>query len=98
VKAGIDCLNPVQWTAKGMDLVWLKESFGEELVFWGGAVSTQDTFPFGTPEEVANEVGEVLAIMAPGGGYVVNSIHNILSEVPVENIIALYRTAQAYRY
>jgi uroporphyrinogen decarboxylase len=36
--------------------------------------------------------------MSPGGGYVVNPIHNILPEVPVENIVALYRTAQAYRY
>jgi len=98
IEAGVDCLNPVQWTATGMDLRWLKDNFGDELVFWGGAISTQRTFPFGTSQEVARETQEVLDIMSPGGGYVVNPIHNILPEVPVENILALYRTAQAYRY
>ncbi len=98
VAAGVDCLNPVQWTAKGMDLRWLKATYGDRLVFWGGATSTQRTFPFGTPEEVAREAREVLDIMAPGGGFVVNPIHNILADVPVGNILALYRTAGAYRY
>jgi uroporphyrinogen decarboxylase len=98
VEAGVDCLNPVQWTAQGMDLGWLKRTFGDQLVFWGGAISTQRTFPFGGPEDVAREAQGVLEVMSPGGGYVVNPIHNILPEVPVENIVALYRTAQAYRY
>lgn len=97
VAAGVDCLNPVQWTAAGMDLTWLKRTYGSQLVFWGGAISTQRTFPFGTPEDVAGEASHVLDIMTPGGGYVVNPIHNILPEVPVENVLALYRTAQAYR-
>ena len=98
IEAGIDCLNPVQWTAAGMDLRMLKEKYGRDLVFWGGAISTQRTFPFGTPDQVAQEAREVLDILAPGGGYVVNPIHNILPEVPVENIMALYRTALDYRY
>ena len=98
IEAGVDCLNPVQWTAKGMDLAWLKRTYGDQIVFWGGAISTQRTFPFGSPEDVAREAQEVLDILSPGGGYVVNPIHNILPEVPVENIVALYRTAQAYRY
>jgi uroporphyrinogen decarboxylase len=98
VDAGVDILNPVQWTAAGMDLPWLKETFGDKLTFWGGAVSTQRTLPVGTPEDVEREANEVLDVMAPGGGFVVNAIHNILPEVPVENILALYRTAAAYRY
>jgi uroporphyrinogen-III decarboxylase len=98
IDAGVDCLNPVQWTARGMDLRWLKENYGQQIVFWGGAISTQRTFPFGTAEQVASEAKEVLDIMTPGGGYVANQIHNILPEVPVENIIALYRTACSYRY
>ena len=98
IEAGVDCLNPVQWTAAGMDLPILKETYGRELVFWGGAISTQRTFPFGTPQDVAREAQDVLDVMAPGGGYVVNPIHNILPEVPVENILALYRTALDYRY
>lgn len=97
IAAGVDCLNPVQWTAAGMDLATLKREYGENLTFWGGAISTQRTFPFGSPEDVAAEAGEVLDIMAPGGGYVVNPIHNVLPEVPVENILALYRTAAGYR-
>jgi hypothetical protein len=97
IEAGVDCLNPVQWTAAGMDLRWLKQTYGDQLTFWGGAISTQRTFPFGTPEDVAREAREVLDIMTPGGGYVANPIHNILPEVPVENIVALYRTAQSYR-
>jgi uroporphyrinogen decarboxylase len=98
IEAGVDILNPVQWTAEGMDLRTLKAQYGDRLSFWGGAISTQRTFPFGTAEQVAAEAREVLDIMAPGGGFVVNPIHNILAEVPVENIVALYRTAQAYRY
>jgi len=96
IEAGVDCLNPVQWTAAGMGLRGLKEKYGDRLVFWGGAISTQRTFPFGSAEDVARETREVLDIMCPGGGYVVNPIHNVLPEVPVENILALYRTALAY--
>jgi len=98
IDAGVDCLNPVQWTAAGMDLATLKAKYGEDLVFWGGAAATQKTLPFGTTEDVAAEVRGVLDIMAPGGGYVVNAIHNILPEVPVENTVTLYQTAQQYRY
>jgi uroporphyrinogen decarboxylase len=98
IAAGVDILNPVQWTAAGMDLRTLKAKYGQALTFWGGAISTQRTFPFGTAEDVAREARDVLDVMAPGGGFVVNPIHNILAEVPVENIVALYRTAQNYRY
>jgi uroporphyrinogen-III decarboxylase len=98
IEAGVDILNPIQWTAAGMDLQELKNRYGDKLTFWGGAISTQRTFPFGTPEDVGRETRGVLDIMAPGGGYVVNPIHNILPEVPPENIVAMYRTAQEYRY
>jgi uroporphyrinogen-III decarboxylase len=81
-----------------MDLRELKARYGKDVVFWGGAVNTQQTLPFGTPDQVAQEVREVLDIMCPGGGYVVNPIHNILPEVPIENVLALYQTANAYRY
>ncbi|TVR52962.1 MAG: hypothetical protein EA426_18360, partial [Spirochaetaceae bacterium] len=97
IEAGVDCLNPVQWTAAGMDLRTLKDSFGDKLVFWGGACSSQRTLPFGTADDVARETADVLSIMAPGGGYVANGIHNILAEVPPENIVAMYRTAREYR-
>ena len=98
VEAGVDCLNPVQWSAAGMDRRWMKETFGDRIVFWGGAINTQRTFPFGTSEEVRREAQECLDIYAPGGGFVVNPIHNIQADVPIENILALYETAGAYRY
>lgn len=98
IKAGIDCLNPVQWTASGMELKQLKKQYGNRLTFWGGAANSQQTFPFGTPQEVVEETNYVLSLMSKGGGYVVNNIHNILSDVPVDNIIAMYQTAQKYRY
>ena len=96
--AGVDCLNPVQWGASGMDRQWMKQTFGDRLVFWGGGINTQNTFPFGTAQDVRREAQECLDIYAPGGGFVVNPIHNIQADVPVENILALYETAQAYRY
>ena len=98
IAAGVDCLNPVQWTAANMDPKTLKQKYGDKLTFWGGAINTQKTFPRGTPDEVRREAREILDIFAPGGGYVVNPIHNILPEVPPENIVALYETAKAYRY
>lgn len=94
IAAGVDCLNPVQWSAANMDLRRLKEEFGRQIVFWGGAVNTQRTFPFGTPESVAQEARDVVAVMAPGGGFVAAPIHNIQPDVPVDNIVALYDTLE----
>ncbi len=96
--AGVDCLNPVQWGAAGMDREWMKETYGDRLTFWGGGINTQNTVPFGTEEDVRREAQECLDIFAPGGGCVVNPIHNIQADVPVENILALYETARDYRY
>ena len=98
VEAGVDCLNPIQWGAAGMDRRWMKDTFGNRLTFWGGTINTQNTFPFGTSDEVRTEAQECLDIFAPGGGHVVNPIHNIQADVPVENILALYETARNHRY
>jgi hypothetical protein len=91
IDAGFDVLNPVQCSATGMDPHWLKREFGRHLVFWGGGVDTQQTLPFGTPEEVYRQVRERIDIFAEGGGFVFNSIHNIQSNVPTENILAMFR-------
>ncbi|MEI8044070.1 MAG: uroporphyrinogen decarboxylase family protein [Verrucomicrobiota bacterium] len=91
IDAGFDILNPVQCSAKGMEPRSLKREFGRQLVFWGGGVDTQQTLPFGTPEEVYRQVRERIDIFAPGGGFVFNSIHNIQSNVPAENILAVFR-------
>ncbi|NUQ66386.1 MAG: methyltransferase, partial [Pirellulales bacterium] len=93
IEMGVDILNPVQTTAKGMDPVKLKQEFGDRITFWGGACDCQGTLAFGTPDEVAREVEESLRILAPGGGYVLTSVHNIQAGVPPENVIALFETA-----
>jgi len=91
IEAGFDVLNPVQCSAEGMDPRRLKDEFGEQLVFWGGGVDTQKTLPFGTPEEVYHEVRERIDIFAANGGYVFNSIHNVQSNVPTENMLAMFK-------
>jgi uroporphyrinogen-III decarboxylase len=89
VDAGVDVLNPVQVSAAGMDAETLKARYGEKLVFWGGGVDTQKTLPFGAPEEVRAQVRERIRIFSRGGGYVFNTIHNILAKTPVANILAM---------
>ncbi|MFH1923446.1 MAG: uroporphyrinogen decarboxylase family protein [Planctomycetota bacterium] len=93
VEMGVDILNPVQTSAKGMDPVKLKREFGDRIVFWGGACDSQSTLAFGSPEEVAREVEENIRILAPGGGYVLGAVHNIQAGVPPKNVIALFETA-----
>jgi uroporphyrinogen-III decarboxylase len=80
-----------------MDAQRLKKEFGKDLVFWGGGVDTQKTLPFGTPEETYREVRDRIDIFSEGGGYVFNTIHNILSNVPVENILAMFRAVNDAR-
>jgi uroporphyrinogen-III decarboxylase len=94
IEAGFDILNPVQCSATGMDPRRLKSDFGRDLVFWGGGVDTQTTLPFGTPDEVYRQVRERIDIFAPGGGFVFNSVHNVLSNVPVENMLAMFRAVK----
>lgn len=93
IEMGVDVLNPVQYTARNMDLSKLKKEFGTDLSFWGGGCDSQKVLPYGTPEQVKQEVRRNLEIMLPGGGYVFASIHNITEGVPAENIIALFEAA-----
>lgn len=98
-EAGIDILNPVQWTAKNMDPQTIKDRFGQDFVFWGAGVDTQKTLPFGTPDQVRAEVKQNLRIFGRDGGYVFTSIHNIQPGVPVENLLAFYQTvAECWHY
>jgi uroporphyrinogen-III decarboxylase len=94
IEMGVDILNPVQITAKGMDPARLKETYGSQIVFWGGAVDCQKTLPLGTPEEVTREVEANVKILGAGGGYVCGAVHNIQPGVPVENVFALFDAAR----
>lgn len=89
VDSGFDILNPVQCSATGMDPKLLKEKHGERITFWGGGINTQETLPFGTPEQVRKEVLERCEIFAPGGGFVFNAIHNVQALSPIENVVAM---------
>ena len=60
------------------------------MVFWGGGCDTRDILPNGTPENVRAHVKENVATMAPGGGFVFQQVHNILKNVPPENLIAMF--------
>jgi uroporphyrinogen decarboxylase len=95
IEMGVDILNPVQVSATGMDPEKLKKEYGDQIVFWGGAVDCQQTLPLGKPEDVAREVEANIKAFAPGGGYVCAAVHNIQQGVPPENIIALFDTARS---
>ena len=96
IDAGIDIVNPVQCSAKGMDPRMLKEKYRGRLVFWGGGVDTQRTLPFGTPAEVRAEVLERCVIFSPGGGFVFNAIHNVQANTPLENMVAMFEAVKEF--
>lgn len=96
LESGIDILNPVQVSARGMDTRELKRRFGQDLTFYGGGVDTQRVLPRGTPQEVRDEVRRRLDDLAPGGGFVFNTVHNIQADVPADNILAMWETLREY--
>jgi uroporphyrinogen decarboxylase len=85
----IDILNPLQPRAKGMDMARIKNEFGDRIAFHGG-VDLQQTLPYGTQQEVVDEVTGLCHVLGKGGGYICTSAHYIQADVPVENILALY--------
>ena len=96
IEAGLDIYNPVQFTAANMDLKELKRDFGKDLVFWGGGVNTQSTLKSGSPGQVSDEVKKIIDILAPGGGFVFTTVHNIQEDVPPENFWAMWDTLMEY--
>ncbi len=96
IESGFDILNPVQCSATGMDPQTLKSKYGDRITFWGGGVNTQQTLPFGTPEEVRAEVLARCKVFAPGGGFVFNSIHNVQALTPVENVVAMINAVHEF--
>ncbi len=96
IDAGVDILNPVQISAAGMDPARLKREFGRDLTFWGGGCDTQRILPEGTPAEVRDHVRRQIDILAPGGGFIFTQVHNILANVPPENIVAMFDAAREF--
>jgi len=97
IESGFDILNPVQCSADRMDPQRLKDQFGERITFWGGGVDTQRTLPFGTPDEVRQQVAERIRIFNRGGGFVFNTVHNVQANTPAENLVALYQAVREAR-
>jgi uroporphyrinogen decarboxylase len=93
IEAGLDAANPVQITCAGMDATELKREFGDRFTFWGGGCDTRFVLSHGTPAEIRRHVREQVSILAPGGGFVFQQVHNILADVPPQNIIAMFDAA-----
>jgi len=96
IDEGVDILNPVQVNAVGINTEELKKEFGRDITFWGGGVDTQHVLPFGTPKEVREEVKRRIDDLAPGGGFVFSTVHNVQSDVPPENFMAMWEALQEY--
>ncbi|MDD3340531.1 MAG: uroporphyrinogen decarboxylase family protein [Lachnospiraceae bacterium] len=93
---GVDILNPVQLSANGMDGRMLKDKWGDKFTFWGGGVDTQKTLPFGTPEEVYDEVMQRLQLFSKDGGFVFNTVHNIQGQTSAENMMAMFQAIEDF--
>lgn len=97
IEAGVDILNPVQISALEMESKELKREFGDDIVFWGGGCDTQTVLPRSKPNKIKEHVRRNIDIFAPDGGFVFTQVHNIQSDVPPENIIAMFEAVQEYR-
>ena len=95
IEAGLDAINPVQISCRGMDAGELKAEFGKDLTFWGGGCDTRDALANTTPDQVAEHVRKQVEILRPGGGFVFQQVHNILANVPPENIVAMLDAVNA---
>jgi len=94
IDMGVEVLNPLQPRAKGMDLAWIKATYGDQLSFHG-AMDIQRTLPYGTPEEVAAEVRDRVQILGAGGGYILAPAHLIQADTAVENILTMFDAARS---
>ncbi len=96
IEAGYDIINPVQTNCRDMEPEKLKRDFGKDITFWGGGCDTRTILNRATPAEVKKHVHERLKIFMPGGGFVFNTVHNILPEVKPENIMAMFEAIEEY--
>jgi uroporphyrinogen decarboxylase len=97
IEIGVEIINPVQTSARGMNPQKLKQEFGKDLTFWGGGCDTQRVLPLASPKEIEAHVKERIGIFAPGGGFVFTQVHNIMPHVPPENVVAMYDAVKKYR-
>jgi uroporphyrinogen decarboxylase len=96
IEAGFEIINPVQINAYGMEPEKLKSEFGKDITFWGGGINTQSVLNRATPQQVKDHVRHNIEIFSKGGGFVFNTVHNILPDVPPENIMAMMETVREF--
>ena len=96
IDAGFDVINPVQTACYQMEPERLKREFGRDITFWGGGADTRHVLNHGSVAQVKEDVKRRLDILAPGGGFIFNTIHNILPDVPPENIVAMYEAVEEF--
>ena len=97
IDAGFDVINPVQTTCRDMEPDKLKRDFGKDICFWGGGCDTKTVLNRATPQEVKDHVKERLDIFMPDGGFVFNTVHNILPEIPPQNIVAMFEAVSEFQ-
>jgi uroporphyrinogen decarboxylase len=95
IDAGLDAINPVQISCRGMEAAELKREFGNDLVFWGGGCDTQKTLVRGSAADVREHVRAQLTKLSPGGGFVFQQVHNVQAGTPPENIITMFDAVRA---
>ena len=96
IEAGLDAVNPVQVSCAGMEAAGLKRDFGRDITLWGGGCDTRDVLPNGTPQAVREHVREQVGVIQPGGGFVFQQVHNVMANVPAENLTAMFAAVRAY--
>ena len=96
IEAGIEIFNPVQTRTYNMAPEFLKKEFGKDCTFWGGGIETVGILNHGTPEQIRDQVIERMEIFSEGGGYVFNTVHNILPDVPPQNIITMFNAVREF--
>jgi uroporphyrinogen decarboxylase len=96
IEAGVEILNPVQYSADGMDLNLLKKRFGKDIVFWGGGIDTQSVLQNGTVGEIRDEVKKNIELLSAGGGFVFSPVHIIQPGVPPGNIAAMIEAVKEF--
>jgi len=97
IDCGFEILNPVQTNARNMDARVLKNEFGSAVTFWGGGADTRNVLNNATPQQVKDHVKQNLEILSKGGGFVFNTIHNIMPDVPPQNILAMFEAVHEFK-
>jgi len=96
IEAGFEIINPVQINAANMEPERLKREFGINITFWGGGCDTKSVLNRGTVEEVKAHVLHNLEVFSKGGGFVFTTVHNIMPDVPPQNIMAMFEAIDDY--